>query len=676
MARHKERRLGQAGSVAVLLISIVAGTGADATRARPADRAATPGDYVCGPLLSGAANFVRTMLDPSTGLPYDHLRCNCRWVSERGVCQSSGVLPQLPDGDIIPFTEAPSGTLGWQFVDDLATGADPTLLYALELRPQLTPANRFGGLIWGAGADVSRYDRVWIRYRTATPTSTFELKLNSGLEGDTREVTVELPGSPAGGSWTERTLRIDDDFPGTDAAHLNYLVLATSLALAGESEPVLWVDHLAFLADPARAAECTVVLECGDPSCYPDLVRFEPQTGAVNVANAVTGLTLLAEVGLLDPADAKARVQAILASLSATPRLDGWMQDWHSPASLMPHPTNRIASLTDLPQLYAALMVVETTWLELAPAAAALRGGMVDFTDLFDAVPAGACPGELHWATDVCAGRQEGLLEYYGNDALLGEVLAIASGAVPPAFWSECLSRKGCELRGEAGSPWYTTGAFACADHDIPAVETGGPFLQLAPLLYLTAQRLPLGTPSLAASAANMLLAQSAWAADLGLAVWGWANHSDSDSCAYLTCELFAADRATPYICAMGLDLQPTTGDHRCADNLFAFDQLGAGAPLDTGTVLHEFGLRDAWNQATGSAREDGYLYLDTGWMALGLLNACHQELVRQRFAAHPEAAAVYAALARLPTPCPPVFSDGFESGDLAAWSAAVGQAR
>ncbi len=103
----------------------------------------------------------------------------------------------------------------------------------------------------------------------------------------------------------------------------------------------------------------------------------------------------------------------------------------------------------------------------------------------------------------------------------------------------------------------------------------------------------------------------------------------------------------------MGLGLAQKGVGESCANNLFAFDQLGAGVPLDTGTVIHDLGLRDAWNQMTLSGRVDGFLYLDTGWLTLGALNACYGDLVRQRFAAHPVAADGYALLDALVMPCP-----------------------
>lgn len=642
-------------------------------RGTPAD------DHVCGPMLGGAANYLVATLDPFTGLPYDQGRCDCRWASPLGVCQSGGVLPQLPEADITPFSQLPptGDFVSWGFVDDLAGGEDPSLLYAFELALDLSAGgNEFGGLIWTATADITRYDRLRIRYRTASPTSRFELKLNSGLAGDVREITVELDPSPIDGTWADVTLDVATAFPGTDLAHLNYLVFATSLAVAGENQPVLWVDHLAFLADPASAASCAVVPPevCAlDPSCYPDLDHHEPHTGAVNIANALSALTFLPELGLLDATEAENRLELLLDSLAATPRIDGWMQDWHSPASLMPLALNRIGSTTDLPQLYAALMVVEQSWPSLAATAASLRAGMIDFSDLWDPVPDGSCPGTLYWAMNLCDGLQTGPLEYFGNDTLLAQFLAVAGGAAPPLYWSECIVRKGCELRGVGAHRWYTTGAFACDVSTIPAAETGGPFLQLAGLTYLDSAELPIGTLSLGESAANMLAAQRDWAADQALGVWGWANHGDADSCDYRTCEEFLPDVVTPYISGMGLSLEHHGIGASCAENLLALDGLGVGLPLDSGTLLHDFGPRDAWNQQTDTTRHDAYLYLDSGWLALGAINHCFADLVRQRFAAHPVAMAGYALLDGLGIPCPGLFDDGFESGDTSGWSSGTG---
>jgi hypothetical protein len=109
----------------------------------------------------------------------------------------------------------------------------------------------------------------------------------------------------------------------------------------------------------------------------------------------------------------------------------------------------------------------------------------------------------------------------------------------------------------------------------------------------------------------------------------------------------FGISEVTPYVSALALDVLGAAA----AANLDAFRAAGAGAPLVTGTHSYAFGLRDAWNQVTGKGR-DSYLYLDSGWTALGLINACHGGLVRERFAEHDVAKHGYNALAQANPPC------------------------
>jgi hypothetical protein len=137
-----------------------------------------------------------------------------------------------------------------------------------------------------------------------------------------------------------------------------------------------------------------------------------------------------------------------------------------------------------------------------------------------------------------------------------------------------------------------------------------------------------------------MLNAQADYASRSGLVLAGWTNASDPVACAYRTCEEFVPERVTPYIWAMGLDLRR----EQASAFLQKFHQMGVDRPLDTGTLRQSFGLRDAWDQDTGTGR-DSYLYLDTGWSVLGMLNACRGGLVRNRFGAHPVAVNGYRVL-------------------------------
>jgi hypothetical protein len=624
---------------------------------RPIDKV-----YACGELLSDSANLLKLWRDPWTGLPYDNIPCGGPYaIDATSVNPAWGVVPQLASADISAFSEDPGRTdtaVEWSFADRDPDNLLPSLLWALKIALHLDDGsdggvgNHFGGMLWRANADVSRYAQVRIRYRTSEATSAWQFKLNSGTTNPV-EPAVTLPGST---TWTDRTFTMAYAFPGTDAAHLNYLTFASSVAASGV-ESTLWIDQVTFIPDPAHLADCDVACPSTLPP-YPDLACYEPQTGAVNIANALTFLSTAPATALLDETSAKAGATRILAALELLPGAraatrangqpyagGGWFQDWHSPVSLMPNPRNRAASLTDQPQLFAALMVVETTWPDLAPRAAALRNKM-DFSVLYD--DRYGCPGTLMPLIDRCAGlAADWTVDRFGTDNLLGEFLAEATGAVPLCFWASGLARSGCALAGPATAPWYNAGE-QCARAAIPASDSGGPFLQLAGLLYLASEQIPMGTLSLSASAQNMLRAQYQFAAEQRLGLAGWASASDPDACAYTTCASFIPDKVTPYVSGMAASDQfPET--YRM---LRAFHLLGADAQLDTGSDGISFGLRDSWNQSTASAR-GGYLYLDTGWTELGLVNACHGDLVRQRFGKHPVAQAGYARLQSSAPPCP-----------------------
>lgn len=576
------------------------------------------------------------LLDPWTGLPYDQIPCDgLSALCATGINPAWGVVPQLAYAAVSTFAEDPNRrdqTVVWSFADQGPDGTAPSLLYALKLELHLSPpggGNAFGGLIWGASVDLTRYKWIRIRYSTSTPSTSdpvWELKLNSGQSPPVEPLKLLPPSAP--GAWSDARFDIAAAFPGTDVQHVNYLVLAAN-SIHGETNPVLWVDQISFEADPDQRASCAAF--CTEPlPDYPDLACYEPYTGAVNIANALTALSLLPNLGLLSRDDAGQKVDRILTTMESFPVYAGaqaWFQDWHSPVSGMPDPRNRIASLTDQPQLYAALMVVEMTWPKSSQAsqAKALRQKM-DFSLLVD-TSEGCC---WHQTIDRCAGVQEGCLAYVGTDSFLGSFLGLASGGAPLCTW-QSLAQQGCVLDGPESAPWYTTaGDTSCLCAPIPAIGNGGPFLQLAGLQYLKSRFIPLGPLSLAASAGNMLRAQAGYADENGLSLAGWANASDPDTCDYMTCEEFVPEKVTPYIWAMGLDLLPK----KASSFLLQFHRAGADKPFDTGTLQHSFGLRDAWDQAMGGGR-DAYLYLDTGWEGLGLLNACHHGLVRDRFGAH-----------------------------------------
>jgi hypothetical protein len=622
--------------------------------------------YACGELLQGTGKLLELWRDPFTGLPYAAVPFGGPRADQTGGAEpAAGVFPQFPLAACSALAEDPAqaaATVTWRFVDRAPDGTLPTLLWALQIsldpeegRPS-GPRNRWGGLAWHTRADVSRYDKIRIRYRTAETDSRWQVKLDSGT-GRTREPAVALPGTQA---WADVTLDIARDFAGTDAAHLDRLIFSAPRGTGGR-KPTLWIDQVTFLAAPSRLADCAIA--CPSPApAYPDLACLEPQTSVADIAAALSFFATAPAAGQIDEARAQASATRILESLASLPgtspgvRADGetypgggWFQDWHSPASLMPDPTHRRASLAAQAQLYAALMVVETTWPTLAARAAVLRRKL-DFTVVFDTRH--GCPGRLRAGIDRCDGLRDPGAAEDATDGLaaygvLAAFLATATNAASPIFWTTALSARGCDPRGAEAAPFYPAGA-PCPTAAIPASDGGGPAVPLASLIFLDGERIPMGRLPLATSAANMVRAQYAFAREHNLALAGWSAAAYPLTGDGRSCADFAPERPSPYVSAMAAsDEFPEA--YRMVR---AFHLLGADACVITGAEIMAFGLRDAFDQASARA-EDRYRYLHTGWTQLGLLNACRHDLVRQRFGQHQVAQNGYALVQSAAPPCP-----------------------
>ena len=590
-------------------------------------------EYACGPFMEGSARLQRAMLDPFTGLPHDQIVCGTNNPNGIERARLWGVVPQFHSGALDRFCkdgDLLDATVLFSFVDAVLDGPPPSLIYALKIDFHFEEGNEFGGVIWNAKADLSRYDRVLIRYRTSSPEASFEFKLKA--EGADEQVAV-LAGMPGAG-WTDREIDLGVEFAATPLDKINYLVISATLADAG-ADSTIWIDQVSFMADPAQLDRCDVI--CPDsPVGWVDKGCDEILSGAANTANALSVFSLRRDVED-DAAEVVQRILGSLLSLAGPSGTTGWFQDWQSPVSLMPDARNRHASITDQPQLYAALMVVETSFADVPGIVAkseAVRARM-DWAAFYD--PGIGCPGILYGALDRCEGVFEAWKQNtFATEAALGAWLVVATGAAPACLWNDGLAVNGCEKIAHPlapDRPWYRSGS-AC-DGPIPATEGGGPFLQLVPLLYLGDDLLPVGPLTMEQSAANMVHAQMEYAATEGLSFWGWSNASHPGECDYMTCEEFDRCLITPHIAALALASSDMSDP--ALDMLYALSLTGAGLPYDSGTVQHHFGLRDGWDQCIGAGR-DAFLYLDTGWSLLGAVNYCKEGLVRERFAAHPVA--------------------------------------
>ena len=614
------------------------------------DMGPTPAEeWVCGQFIEDSVAFLMELIDVFTGLPYDQIPCG---TNADGIERARlfGVFPQFHSDTISTFahrSEVLDSTVIYTFVDVMPDGDQPSLIYALQIDFNLDMGNEFGGLIWNAGngSDLSRYSRVLVRYRTGSPDDSFELKINA--EGAAEQVAV-LEGT-TGSDWQVREIDLDVEFAATPRDRVNYFVIATNVARVGAGEDAtIWIDQISFVADPDQRDAC---ITCPAPgTAYADKACEEVLSGVANTANALAVFSLRRGV---EP-DAEEIVEGILDSLlsfAGPTGTAGWFQDWQSPTSLMPDARNQHAAITDQSQLFAAFLVVESAFDDvptIVTKSEAARARM-DWSVFYDSGDAGdSCPGTLYGAVDRCDGLfTEWRQNTFATEASLGAWLAVATGAAPACSW-EGLTAVGCETTAYASAPdlvYYQSG------NSCDSIPTA-PFMQLVPLLYLTDDLLPVGPLTLERSAINMVLAQIAYGAAEDLICWGWSNASHPTECEYLTygtCEDFDRCYITPHIAALALPYPEVSEAAR--DMLYALSLTEAGAPYDSGTVEHRFGLRDAWNQCSDTGR-DAYLYLDTGWSVLAAIDYCTGSSARDLFAAHPVAVAGAAAFSEMADIC------------------------
>jgi hypothetical protein len=93
---------------------------------------ATGQDYVCKTLLPDSTRLLLALLDPWTGLPYDHIPClPAQTGGLPDFNRAWGVVPQLAYAAINTFAEDSArrdSTVLWSFTDQGAQGVAPTLL--------------------------------------------------------------------------------------------------------------------------------------------------------------------------------------------------------------------------------------------------------------------------------------------------------------------------------------------------------------------------------------------------------------------------------------------------------------------------------------------------------------------------------------------------------------------
>ena len=237
---------------------------------------------------------------------------------------------------------------------------------------------------------------------------------------------------------------------------------AAALALPARRESALSAPDRAYLRSAAEK-QLRYYLELAGPAdndLPPDNFQEQPPVGAAhrtsptNIGLYLASLTAAADLGLLSPAEAAARIGRTLSTLERIPRHLGHLYNWYDTRTLRPlRPA--FVSTVDSGNFFASLLTVKNALLDWGEAELARRAeellAAMDFRPLYDR------ERRLFY---ICydTERERGAGGWYdlmASEAMLTSYLAIARGDVPVRHWRR-LSRAQLQKDGYRGLASWT----------------------------------------------------------------------------------------------------------------------------------------------------------------------------------------------------------------------------
>ena len=379
-----------------------------------------------------------------------------------------------------------------------------------------------------------------------------------------------------------------------------------------------------------------------------DHVRF--RSGSLTVADAQIGdyvspssiglyfvaVSAAVELELTTRQQALGRLRRALETLRGLERYRGMLYNFYDTTSL--EPTSRFVSFVDSAWLTAGLMVVRTSFPELAAEATAMIEER-DYGFFYD-------PVFRQMSHGYFADRGEPSPYHYATlytEARLGSLIAIGKGDVPEDLWfhmvrtfpSTCTwqslrpqSRKRKQVRGYP----VMGGFYEWKGLRYVPSWGGSMFEALMPTLLVDEQAL--APHSLGRNAAVHVEVQRRYATEqLGLPVWGMSPAADPSPDGYreygvpvLGTRGYPDTAVTPHAAALALAIEPEAAIANLRRLAASYDIYG------------DFGFFDSVDPRTGSVA-NAYLVLDQAMLFIALANHLDDGVMQKRFAADPIAA-------------------------------------
>ena len=429
--------------------------------------------------------------------------------------------------------------------------------------------------------------------------------------------------------WPTRLLADRRTLPQEDEAFLRQVARDTWRGIAAftDRENGLPLDHVRFGPGSLAAADAQI----GD--------YVSPSSLGLYLVAA----TAAVDLGLATRAEAVARLRLALTTLRGLERYRGMPYNFYDTTSL--EPTSRFVSFVDSAWLTAGLMVVRSSFPELAEDATAMIEER-DYGFFYD-------PAFRQMSHGFAVDRGEFSPYHYATlytEARLGSLIAIGKGDVPEDHWFRMLrtfpatctwqslapqGRRRKEVRGFA----VTGGFYEWKGVRYVPSWGGSMFEALMPTLLVDAQAL--APQSLGRNAEAHVLVQRRYATEeLGLRVWGMSPSADPSPEGYreygvpvLGTRGYPDVAVTPHAVALALAVEPREATANLRRLARDYDVYG------------EFGFFDALDPRTGRVAT-AYLVLDQAMLFIALANHLESGAIQKRFASDPIAARALSILA------------------------------
>lgn len=372
-----------------------------------------------------------------------------------------------------------------------------------------------------------------------------------------------------------------------------------------------------------------------------DVSDYRKPTSTSNIGLYMASVAVAAETGLIEKAEAVAKITKTFDSLEKIDKWHGFPITWVNVETLQREFEESFSYADHVGNLLSSLLVVASVFPQEFSARVDAYIKPMDFSVTYDEAT-GFVKGGYHLGKKDFDVEQPWGKWYYNilaSDTISFSLAGLALGQFPDRQWEKLnrdvnpwgkTDKEIMKILGTKTTPYFA-----------PGVEGGGLFMQYISGIFINFDGTPIGT-----SGANFAYAQKKLSEANGiLPFFGVSACEAPDGNSYIGWGSMDKKIVTPHAAVLAVKWMPKD----VIANLKALEKNNV-RPLykdaKTGKE-YKFGFTDSYDTKTKIASKK-YLILDQSMLFLSLANFLHEDIVRKKFAAHSLGATMNAKMREL----------------------------